>query len=150
MEARASRQRDVAHQGASLRRSAITTRTVLGMIPAVALATGVAAMAPGAAALSQGASVLALVPGSQLGQYRHGTYPSSGNRTHAGVDIVAPCGTPVLAPEAGTIVDRIPSRSDPDFPSLGYMAIVAMGTVEGGVTTVRDEAPAALACGSLA
>jgi murein DD-endopeptidase MepM/ murein hydrolase activator NlpD len=41
-----------------------------------------------------------------------------------GVDIVAPYGIPVLAPEAGTIVDRIPSRSDPDFPSLGYMAIV--------------------------
>jgi hypothetical protein len=68
--------------------------------------------------------VPSVVPGGQLGQYRHGTYPSRGARTHAGVDIVAPCGTPVLAIEAGTIVDRIRSRSDPDFPSLGYMLIV--------------------------
>src|SRR5262245_59558945 len=27
----------------------------------------------------------AVVPGGQLGQYRHGTYPSHGNHTHIGV-----------------------------------------------------------------
>jgi murein DD-endopeptidase MepM/ murein hydrolase activator NlpD len=70
------------------------------------------------------AGVLSVVPEGRVGQYRHGTYPSSGNRTHMGVDIVAPCGTPVLALEAGTVVDRIASRSDPDFRSLGYMVIV--------------------------
>jgi murein DD-endopeptidase MepM/ murein hydrolase activator NlpD len=68
--------------------------------------------------------ISAVVPGGQLGEYRHGTYPSRGNRTHVGVDVVAPCGTPVLAIEDGTIVDRIRSRADPDFASLGYMAIV--------------------------
>jgi murein DD-endopeptidase MepM/ murein hydrolase activator NlpD len=73
---------------------------------------------------AEGVSVRAVVPKGRLGEYRHGTFPSSGRRTHVGVDIVAPCGTPVLALEAGTIVDRIPSRSDPDFRSLGFMVIV--------------------------
>jgi murein DD-endopeptidase MepM/ murein hydrolase activator NlpD len=96
----------------------------------VALVAGAAAVASVAAAArgqvpDEVAGVLArVVPGGRLGQYRHGTYPSSGNRTHAGVDIVAPCGTPVLALEAGTVVDRIRSRSEPDFSSLGYMFIV--------------------------
>ena len=70
------------------------------------------------------AAVEPIVPGGRPGEYRHGTYPSRGNRTHAGVDIVAPCGTPIRALEEGRIVDRIRSRSDPDFRSLGYMAIV--------------------------
>lgn len=65
-----------------------------------------------------------VVPGGRLGEYRHGTYPSRGNRTHMGLDIVAPCGTPIRAPEAGTIIDQIRSPSDPDFASLGYMVIV--------------------------
>ena len=70
------------------------------------------------------ASVALVVPGGRLGQYRHGTYPAHGGRTHIGVDIVAPCGTPVLAPEGGVAIDRIASRSDPDFESLGYMVII--------------------------
>jgi murein DD-endopeptidase MepM/ murein hydrolase activator NlpD len=69
-------------------------------------------------------SLSRVVPGGRLGAYRHGTYPSRGNRTHVGVDIVAPCGTLVRAPEAGTIIDQIRSLSDPDFESLGYMVIV--------------------------
>ncbi len=69
-------------------------------------------------------AAIEIVPGGRPGEYRHGTYPSRGNRTHAGVDIVAPCGTPIRALEEGRIVDRIRSRSDPDFRSLGYMAIV--------------------------
>jgi murein DD-endopeptidase MepM/ murein hydrolase activator NlpD len=70
------------------------------------------------------APITAVVPGGRLGEYRHGTYPSRGNRTHVGVDVVAPCGTPIRALEEGRIVDRIRSRSDRDFSSLGYMAIV--------------------------
>jgi murein DD-endopeptidase MepM/ murein hydrolase activator NlpD len=70
------------------------------------------------------AAIRRVVPGARLGEYRHGTYPSQGNRTHVGVDVVAPCGTPIRTPAAGTIVDRIRSRSDPDFASLGYMVIV--------------------------
>ncbi len=73
-------------------------------------------------------SVSFVVPGGRVGQYRHGTYPSNGNRTHVGVDIVAPCGTPVLAFEHGTVIDRIASRSDPDFTSLGYMVILEHAT----------------------
>lgn len=69
-------------------------------------------------------SIQSVVPGGRLGEFRHGTYPSLGKRTHMGVDIVAPCGTPVRALETGVIVDQIDSRSDPDFPSLGYMVIV--------------------------
>jgi murein DD-endopeptidase MepM/ murein hydrolase activator NlpD len=72
----------------------------------------------------EAASVSRVVPGGRLGVYRHGTYPSRGDRTHVGVDIVAPCGTLVRAPKAGTIIDQIRSPSDPDFESLGYMVIV--------------------------
>jgi murein DD-endopeptidase MepM/ murein hydrolase activator NlpD len=106
----------------------MTVSAVLGSIAAVICGAGAAlatsrVAAPGRAA-EGGAGALAVVPGGRLGEYRHGTYPSSGNRTHMGVDITAPCGTPVRALEAGTVVDRIPSRSDPDFRSLGYMVIL--------------------------
>jgi murein DD-endopeptidase MepM/ murein hydrolase activator NlpD len=106
----------------------MTTHAVLGAIMALALVTRAAAVTPRAAARGQTPEaapiVLPVVPGGRLGAYRHGTYPSRGNRTHVGVDIVAPCGSAVLALETGRVVDRIRSRSDPDFPSLGYMAIV--------------------------
>jgi murein DD-endopeptidase MepM/ murein hydrolase activator NlpD len=89
---------------------------------ALALATGEAG--GGSRIPAESASIAPVVPGGRLGEYRHGTFPSRGKRTHAGVDIVAPCGTPVRAVEEGRIVDRIRTRSDPDFSSLGYMAIV--------------------------
>jgi len=123
MKARVSGHRDVAPRNGAPGRSAIAARIALGVVTAIALVAGVAAMSPGAAT-APSAGILAVVPGSHLGEYRHGTYPSSGKRTHVGVDVVAPCGAPVLAPAAGTIVDRIASRTDPDFQSLGYMAIV--------------------------
>jgi murein DD-endopeptidase MepM/ murein hydrolase activator NlpD len=78
----------------------------------------------GRATPDEAASITRVVPGGHLGQYQHGTYPSRGNRTHVGVDIVASCGAPIRAPAAGTIIDRIRSSSDPDFESLGYMVIV--------------------------
>jgi murein DD-endopeptidase MepM/ murein hydrolase activator NlpD len=91
---------------------------------AYALALGAGEAGGGSRTPAESAAVASVVPGGRLGEYRHGTYPSRGKRTHAGVDIVAPCGTPVRAVEEGRIVDRIRSRSDPDFSSLGYMAIV--------------------------
>src|SRR5262245_49658698 len=85
---------------------------------AVGRRTATVGPAPDEAAISR------VVPDGHLGEYRHGTYPSRGARTHVGVDIVAPCGTPIRAAAMGTIVDQIRSSSDPDFGSLGYMVIV--------------------------
>src|SRR5262245_35497677 len=112
MEARVSGHCDASRRDRAPRRSAIAARIGLGVIAVVRLVVGVAVMTPGAAAPAPSAGILAVVPGSHLGEYRHGTYPSSGKRTHVGVDIVAPCGTPVLVPAAGTIIDRIASRTD--------------------------------------
>jgi murein DD-endopeptidase MepM/ murein hydrolase activator NlpD len=96
----------------------------LTLLGARAPARASSADRPPAAAPEALAAIERVVPGGRLGEYRHGTYPSRGRRTHIGVDVVAPCGTPVRAPEAGTVVDRIRSRSDPDFASLGYMVIL--------------------------
>jgi murein DD-endopeptidase MepM/ murein hydrolase activator NlpD len=110
-------------------------RTLAGALVAGAAAVASFASAERSRLPDEAKGVLAgVVPGGRLGQYRHGTYPSRGHRTHAGVDIVAPCGTPALALEAGTVVDRIQSSSEPDFPSLGYMVIVEHpGSITGRV-----------------
>ena len=123
MEGRVPGRPDVTRRSGAPRRSAIAARLVCGVLATVTLVAGVVAMTAGAAPAPL-AGIQAVVPGGHLGEYRHGTYPASGKRTHVGVDVVAPCGAPVLAPAAGTIVDRIASRTDPDFQSLGYMAIV--------------------------
>jgi murein DD-endopeptidase MepM/ murein hydrolase activator NlpD len=65
-----------------------------------------------------------VVPGATLGSYRHGTYPSWGNRTHAGIDLLAECGTPVRAYQEGTVTDVVGTGSDRDFRTLGYMVII--------------------------
>jgi len=83
-----------------------------------------AAATPGHGSMEESTGIQAIVPGGRHGEFRHGTFPSLGARTHMGVDIVAPCGSPVRALETGAIVDRIDRRSDPDFASLGYMVIV--------------------------
>lgn len=67
---------------------------------------------------------LPVVPGGTLGPFQHGTYPSKGDRTHAGVDILAPCGSPVYPLAEGRVVDAIRAPSDPNFDSLGYMVIL--------------------------
>jgi murein DD-endopeptidase MepM/ murein hydrolase activator NlpD len=103
-------------------RSTVKTVGVLTALYALVLGAGEAG--GGSQVPAASASVAPVVPGGRLGEYRHGTYPSRGKRTHVGVDIVAPCGTPVRAVEEGRILDRIRSRSDPDFSSLGYMVIV--------------------------
>ena len=65
-----------------------------------------------------------VVPNAQLGEFRHGTYPSFGKRTHAGLDLVAPCGTPVHAFEDGRVIDVIATEDDQHFDDLGYMVLI--------------------------
>lgn len=68
-----------------------------------------------------------VVPGAELGEFRHGTYPSIGKRTHVGIDLVAPCGTPVYALSGGDVIDVIADPNDRDFNSLGYMVMLQQG-----------------------
>lgn len=72
-----------------------------------------------------GASDLSsVVPGSTVGR-GHGHYLADSNLTHPGVDLAAPCGTPVLAFEGGKIADVIDSEDDPHFRGgLGYMVLI--------------------------
>jgi len=82
--------------------------------------------------------VNSVVPGACLGQFRHGTLVTktgSGSNevlelatvasgvllTHPGVDLVAPCGSPIYALADGVVVDIISDSNDPDFAFLGYM-----------------------------
>ena len=65
-----------------------------------------------------------VVPNAELGEFRHGTYPSIGKRTHAGLDLAAPCGTPVHAFEDGRVIDVIDSEDDEHFDDLGYMVLI--------------------------
>ena len=56
----------------------------------------------------------------KISTYRHGTYPSEGDLTHAGIDIAAPCASStVVAWQGGTVADVVSSVDDPNFDSLG-------------------------------
>ena len=68
--------------------------------------------------------ITAIVPNGVPGDFLHGTYPSWGDRTHVGADILAPCGAEVRAWRAGTVVDVVDSATDRNFNSLGYMVLV--------------------------
>nr|MCU0733174.1 hypothetical protein [Hyphomonas sp.] len=69
------------------------------------------AAAPAAAQSDQLLQATDIVPNGRIGVYAHGTYPSEGDRTHAGVDIPAPCKTSgVLAWREGVIIDLIDSK----------------------------------------
>jgi murein DD-endopeptidase MepM/ murein hydrolase activator NlpD len=109
-------------------RRAVTIRALMALLAIAVITSTTPTTSPAGPAQSRTpddtSTVAVVVPGGHVGQYRHGTYPSSGNRTHVGVDIVAPCGSPVLAIESGTVIDRIASRADSDFASLGYMVIL--------------------------
>ena len=69
-----------------------------------------------------------VVPDGQLGDFRHGTYPSigvgDGDWTHVGVDLVAPCGSRVYAFADGKVLDLIDIPQDSNFDSLGYMVLI--------------------------
>lgn len=65
-----------------------------------------------------------VVPNAQLGEFRHGTYPSIGDRTHVGVDLVSSCGAPVYAYDGGRVIDLIASEADQNFGKLGYMVLI--------------------------
>ncbi len=69
-----------------------------------------------------------VVKGGQVGKFEHGTYPSLGNMTHPGVDIVGDCGSPISAWQSGTIVDVVSDSTDRNFNSLGYMVMIDHGT----------------------
>jgi hypothetical protein len=65
-----------------------------------------------------------VVPNATLGEFRHGTFPSLGNRTHVGVDLVAECGTAIYAFEDGKVIDSIDKSTNIHFNSLGYMVLI--------------------------
>jgi hypothetical protein len=72
-----------------------------------------------------------IVPSGRAGVYAHGTYPSEGDRTHAGIDIPAPCKTSrVHSWRDGVVIDLIDSKKDRNFKSLGYMIIIDHGIVD--------------------
>lgn len=70
-----------------------------------------------------------LVRGGVVGAFEHGSYPSIGDNTHAGVDVVADCGAPVNAWLDGRVIDVISSKTDPNFKTLGYMALLDHGVL---------------------
>lgn len=91
---------------------------------------GIAA-APAAAQSDQLLQATDIVPNGRIGVYAHGTYPSEGDRTHAGVDIPAPCKTSgVLAWREGVVIDLIDTKKDRNFKSLGFMLIIDHGIVD--------------------
>jgi murein DD-endopeptidase MepM/ murein hydrolase activator NlpD len=71
-----------------------------------------------------------IVPEGARGEHAHGSYPWKGDRTHAGVDISAPCKTSAIkAWRSGTVIDVIDSKKDRNFNELGYMVIIDHGLV---------------------
>jgi murein DD-endopeptidase MepM/ murein hydrolase activator NlpD len=96
--------------------------------------------APALANSDQLVDVNDIVPSGRTGQYSHGTYPSEGDRTHAGVDIPAPCKTSsVHAWRDGVVIDVVDSKKDRNFKSLGYMVIIDHGVID--VLGKRTEPP---------
>lgn len=72
-----------------------------------------------------------IVPNGRAGMYAHGTFPSEGDRTHAGIDIPASCKTSsVRSWRDGVVIDLIDSKKDRNFKSLGYMIIIDHGVID--------------------
>lgn len=79
-----------------------------------------------------------VVPGGKVGMFQHGTLvtktvtgelilassPPEATHTHAGVDIVANCGTPIYAFADGRVKDLINNEKDNHFKALGYMVLI--------------------------
>ena len=65
-----------------------------------------------------------VVPNARQGEFEHGTYPSLGNRTHPGIDLVAACGSNIYAFADGKVSDVILHSDDVNFNTLGYMVLV--------------------------
>ncbi|MBI5187981.1 MAG: M23 family metallopeptidase [Nitrospirae bacterium] len=65
-----------------------------------------------------------VVTNGKLGEFRHGTFPSLGERTHVGVDIVASCGSDIYAFADGRVKDVISNKNDKNFKALGYMILI--------------------------
>lgn len=70
-----------------------------------------------------------VVIGGQVGTFQHGTYPSFGDKTHPGVDVIADCGSSVNAWQGGMVIDMISDVNDRNFSSLGYMVMIDHGTL---------------------
>lgn len=67
-----------------------------------------------------------VVTNAQLRGFTHGQYPSLGNKTHVGVDLAAPCGSPVFSFADGEVIDVVASKTDDPrrFDALGYMVLI--------------------------
>lgn len=61
--------------------------------------------------------------GSLEGGFSHGQFPSVGQRTHPGVDIIAACGQDVTAPWQGEVA-AVVKAGDPAFATLGNVVIL--------------------------
>ncbi|WP_068317000.1 M23 family metallopeptidase [Aliiruegeria sabulilitoris] len=62
--------------------------------------------------------------------FGHGEFPSIGQRTHPGVDIVGDCGLDVVAPYPGTVT-RTVKAGDADYELVGNAVLIDHGKVEG-------------------
>lgn len=64
-----------------------------------------------------------LKDGTPDGGYGHGQFPSIGQRTHPGIDLISACGLDVVAPWDG-IVEHVVKAGDPSFPITGNAIIL--------------------------
>lgn len=60
---------------------------------------------------------------AMVGSYTHLKFPSWGNRTHLGNDVLADCGQPIYAPGYGVVVDVVSSLTT-NFNSFGNAVII--------------------------
>jgi len=91
--------------------------------------------APVVAAPADG-SMICPVPGSTF--VDSWGAPRSGGRRHMGVDMMAPTGTPVVAPVSGTVTDRANGLGGAHLSAYGQTGHVAAGTVIGYVGNTGD------------
>lgn len=66
---------------------------------------------------------LVVPAGTDQGGYAFGQYPSLGQRTHPGVDLISACGDNVTAPQDGTVV-RVIKPGDEAFPQTGNGLVI--------------------------